>query len=530
MKSRRYVDAAFALLLAAVAVAAYHKVLRLWWMFDDPYHLGLLSGTRVAALATRAFWHQFATPLFTPLLFASLKLDLALFGATAERFYLHQLLAFALIPPLFYLVLRLWLRTPLALAAALMAIFGVPVANVVPLLMLRHYVEGAVFALMSVYLFVRAVRADRRSLAIASAVLLLAAMFCKEVYAPLIAILVVMPESTWRQRIRLLIPHAAAAALYAFTRIAMVGIGMGSYGWTVEREKRSGVLATLPLRAFAQFIGERHGIALILPVALVVCLVIVGIRFRRAVPLLLVGLAAALLPIVPVATHLQPRWSFVLWLLVVAAAAFAPRTMPRAGTAAFAAAFVATIAINRVEWPRLLREDKRMSDEARVVTMLGPDDILRNPSTPAVTMAQLEAFTHAAGKAYYDDLPLCQGRRVGRLFAYDEASHQVREMPRATLSQSCAAVRPGAALSVRVNFADDGSMFWTAGPYANGQYTFILSEGLIAYDVPRAAGFREPGLDRFNLRVRYVAPDGWRTYSPILPVDVRGKPVVFERR
>ncbi|HSY51622.1 MAG TPA: hypothetical protein VLC46_22660 [Thermoanaerobaculia bacterium] len=530
MKSRRYADAALALLLTVVAIVVYRKVLRLWWMFDDPYHLGLLGGTKVTELATRAFWHQFARPLFTPLFFASLKLDLALFGANAERLYLHQLLAFALIPPLFYLALRLWLRTSLAFAAAFMAIFGVPVASVVSLLMLRHYIEGAVFALASVLLFVRGLRGDRYSLAIASAVLFLAAMFCKEIYVPLIAILVAIPESTPRQRIRLLIPHAVAAALYGVARIAMVGIGVGSYGWAVETEKRSAVLATLPLRAFAQLIGERRGIAAVLPAAIVICILIVAIRFRRSVPLMLIGLASALLPIIPVAAQLQPRWSFVLWLLVIAAAAFAPRAMPRVGTAVFAVAFIAAIAIHRTEWPRMFREDKRMSDEARVVAMLGPDDVLRNPSTPAVTMAQLESFTHAAGKAYYDDLPLCEGRRVGRIFAYDEGAREVREMPYAILSQSCAAVRPGAALSVRMNFADDGSMFWTTGPYTRGQYTFILSDGLIAYDVPRAAGFREPGLDRFNLRVRYVAPEGWRTYSPILPVDVHGKPVVFERR
>jgi len=530
MRSRGFVDAGLALLLVAIAIGIYRKVLRLWWMFDDPYHLNLISATPFRALTTRVFWHQFSTPIFTPLLLMSLKLDLKYFGARAEPFYIHQLVAFALIAPLLYFVLRLWLHPAPAFAAALASIVGVPVLSAVPLLMLRHYVEGAVFALASVLTYVIGVRGRRMSVSIVSALLFLAAALCKEIYAPLIAVLALIPEGTLRERFRALVPQAVAAAAYAGLRIFMIGLGMEAYGWAVDPAKRKMLIATLPLRAFAQLGGEQGGLALALPLTLFACIVIVALRFPRAIPLMIVGLAAALLPIIPVATQLQPRWSFVLWFLVIACAAFAPRAMPRVGTAVFCAAIVAAFAVERIEWPRTYREYRRMSDETIVVAGLAPGEVLRNPKTPAETMAQLEGFTHTAGQAFYDDLPLCDGRiPVRRLFGYDEQRHRIVETSRDVLTRSCSEVRPNAKLSLKMTFAADSSMLWTAGPYTNGQYAFILSEGVVTYDVPRVGGFRAPGLEHFNMRVRYTAPEGWRTYSPMLPVDVHGKPVVFER-
>ena len=36
-------DAAAAALLAALVIVLYRKVTRLWWMWDDPFHINLLS-------------------------------------------------------------------------------------------------------------------------------------------------------------------------------------------------------------------------------------------------------------------------------------------------------------------------------------------------------------------------------------------------------------------------------------------------------------------------------------------------------
>ena len=72
-------------------------------------------------------------------------------------------------------------------------------------------------------------------------------------------------------------------------------------------------------------------------------------------------------------------------------------------------------------------------------------------------------------------------------------------------------------------------MYWTLGPYTVGSWAFILTDGLVAYEVPRLAGFRGKGLKNFQLRVRYTSPAGWRTYSPLLTVDASKGSQSFNR-
>ena len=65
------------------------------------------------------------------------------------------------------------------------------------------------------------------------------------------------------------------------------------------------------------------------------------------------------------------------------------------------------------------------------------------------------------------------------------------------------------------------AVFWHLGPYADGQYRFLIADGVQAFDVPRDDGFHLPGVDAFPLRVGYRSPEGWVTYSPAMTVDVR---------
>src|SRR4029079_14515689 len=209
---KRLTDALAAGALFAASLLVYRKILRLWWMYDDPFVVNLLRQFSLPqSLYARDLYHALGRPIFNPLLMFSLKADLLAFGLDTTRLYVHHLIAFALIPPLLYLLCRLWTPPVASLAAAATALVAGPTLEVVPQLMLRHYIEGGAFALAAAILFVLAVRrpqtgARSAPLPIASAFLYLCAAAAKEVYAPLILILLVMPEGEWRGRIRLLIP------------------------------------------------------------------------------------------------------------------------------------------------------------------------------------------------------------------------------------------------------------------------------------------------------------------------------------
>jgi hypothetical protein len=308
-----------------------------------------------------------------------------------------------------------------------------------------------------------------------------------------------------------------AGFVYAILRISLIGISTESYDFVVRPHDRLKMIATLPFRAFAQF-------GTIAAITTLICLVIVFVRLRNARLVIAAGAIAALLPIIPVAAQLQPRWAFTLWLLSATAIAFVEMALPRHGLILAGVAVLAMLASFRLEWPRTFRHFMQMSDEARVFAQLGPGDILLNAETPPVTMQALAHYTHARGRAIYDELNLCRDPNPHRFFRYDEKRHEV-----GAAALDCAHIRT-APLSAHFVFGDDGAFYWTLGPYRDGRWVFVLGDD-IAYEVRPEAGFRMPDIDALTIRMRYESPAGWMTYSPDLRLDMKTRrPVSFDRR
>lgn len=531
MKSRRFVDAAIAFLLAVVVAVIFRKITRLWWMFDDPFHFNILQ--RVSVLGTlydKTLYNALGTPLFTPFLMLSLKSDLVAFGANARPFYIHQLLVFMLLPAAEYLLLRLWCSRMTAAATALITSLAGPTLSVVPVLMLRHYIGGAVLAMVATILFVHALRSGSALMAVASAAFYFLAAGTKEIYIPLPAVLLVIPEGTWRQRMRTLVPHAVAALLSAAWRLSIIGTNVGAYGFVVRPEERLGRMATLPFRAVREFAGSRSALAIALTVGVMACATLLFVRVRAARLPLVVAIAAALLPILPVATELQPRWAFALWLVFSISVGFASHALPR-GWIIVVIVFFLAIGAHATEWPSRFRSFRRMSDEARVFVTLGPGDVMRNAETPPVTFGQLAArFGDAHGGAANDDLDLCRAaKRLNRILEYDDHRREIVDEGSKPILDSCRTIR-SMPLAADFTFDEPGSFFWRLGPYGDGTYSFILP-GAQAYEVHRDGGFRSPGLPGLTFRVRYHSPAGWTTYSPEIKVDmIARRRITFVRK
>jgi hypothetical protein len=525
-------DLAIAAALMLVTFVVYRPILRLWWMYDDPFHINLLKNfSLLSTLTAGDVFRALQRPLFTPFQMLSLKSDLVMFGQQARGFYAHQLIALLAFPMLMYCGLRLASSRFASAAATMIATLAGPTLDVIPLLMLRHYVEGAVAALTAAIFCVLAFRRDRFWIAIMSAAVYFLAAGCKEIYVPLPLLFAAVPIAEWRTRFRLLIPHALAAMLYAAWRLMLIGHEIGTYSFVPAPGERLRVLLTLPLRMVRLFAGSGTMAGWMLTIGVLTAVATVAVRIPAARLPLVTAFVVGVLPILPVAADLQSRWAFMLWISMASLVAFVERAIPRHWVLTFLTVSVLlTVIANRAEWPAKLRSLRRMSDEARVVASLGPADILRNPSTPSVTMLELERMTGSAGRAFYDDLPLCRGgERIGRIFEYDPQVAKVRESSVAAVKRSCGAIRE-MPLSFELQFAADGTMYWRAGPYSDGVWSFILADGVMCYDVPARAGFKGRGLTKFSLRVRYTSPAGWRTYTPMLAVEARQPHLVFQRR
>lgn len=507
----RRADVAAVLLLAAAPWLLYRKVLRLWWMLDDPFQLHLIRGRSVLSLfVDRQLWHDFIGESFTPLLFVSLGIDLAAFGTSAVPFYAHQLIAFALIAPLLCLLLRQWLPTLPAALGALLAILGVPAVELAMHLMVRHYVEGLALALGAAIAYALAARRDSLALALLSALLSLGAASAKEIFVPLPILLAFLPLP---RRARMLVPQACALGAYVVWRMISAGVELHAYGWVGNPLQ---TIALLPVRAARSLIGPAFAAGVVMLILLLIA-AIRAIARERAWLLAIVAIGIALAPIAPVSIVMQPRYLLGLWVFAAIAAAFAARA-GRAGLALLCALVVAAFLVNRGAWASSYRTARRMSDEALVFSVLQPDDLLLMPATPQQTLLHLGEMTGSQAQVRYDDVPLCAGRVTPkRVFGFDASRREVRELAKV----ACTPRRP-MPLSVTLHYERE-ALHWSLGIDGahGGQWRAIVFDGVQGFDVPAEAAFRMPNPTPLTLRFRYDAPEGWMAETPDFSMQMR---------
>jgi hypothetical protein len=362
-------------------------------------------------------------------------------------------------------------------------------------------------------------------MSIAAALLYFLAASAKEVYVPLPALLLVLPEGALRDRMRHLIPSAVAAGVYAIWRVAMLGLTVRGYGWAIAPEDRWMMLATLPLRV-ARRIGGAYALAgAALLVLVAAALIVVVIRLRGARLLMVVAALVAVLPIVPVSYKIETRYVLVAWILAAVGVAFVARAAPHLAAIAIPVVIVAALIANRFEWETSYALVTRMSAEGRALAASGKDDVLLDPVVPPAAVDEERWLVRsvkrgqAEGSVLYDSLAVCWGKDA-RFLAYDARSRRVVALTMDAVARSaCDRIR-ALPLSIRFRYHDE-TLWWTAGPAEAGIYRFVLAGGAQGFDMPRRGGFRIAGPPALPIRVRYQSPDGWITYSPELNVPLR---------
>jgi hypothetical protein len=533
-------DLALAALLGVIGWAVYHRALGLWLTYDDFFHLHYLYTTAPGEyLLKPEVWQRLPFRMITPLLFLSFDLDLALFGLDARAFLIHQLVSFSLCVAAFYLVLRLWLPRWCSAFGTLLFLLGPVTVSIAPLLYVRHYVETALLSLVAAGLYGIAVRWKGMGTSILSAVLYSLAMLAKEVAVPLVFCLPLIPEGSFRRRLTLAVPHAAAFVLYLAYRFYMLGTFDGGYGWLVEPVDLPRLALLLPGKVGAELLGHRSLASWAMLAALLLGLGIVLLKGRRVA--LLVGISAllALLPVLPVSTEMVPRYALPAWMLLSLAFPFAVQDLVRRGGAvrltgmglaliAAAGTAFAHFDAREATFARL----ERMSAENRAFLEMGPGDFLRRPLGPPASMGELawlktDLLKKRPGAGwFYDDLYVCVHPGLGRVWTWDPAQRRLEDMtaslPRLR-RRHCSAIREEAPLTVEMHAAES-TLHWTLGPYRDGKYSFLLGDGVQSFPMPAHGGFQLRHGGRLSLRVKYQSPQGWITYSPELAMDFTRSP------
>jgi hypothetical protein len=399
--------------------------------------------------------------------------------------------------------------------------------------MLRHYVEGFVFAAVSVLLYVQSLRRNSVALMIAAACAYLLAAFAKEIYVPLPFALLALPEATLPRRVRAAIPQAVALLVYLALRRLALGTFGGGYGWALEASDLPELASRMP-RELAKRLFVSPFVAVLLTAIVIVAIVCLAQR-RKFAPLTIAALATlALAPVIPVMKAFEARYAFALWLVVVitivAGASVIEIRWLRLSLLAIA--IVATLAANRMEWRTTMAIAERMSAEGRWFLAANADAVLRRPAIPPAAMGELVWLKSLSGRPsgtrwFYDDIFLCSANAPA-IREFDDASdaiHDVTLPVQQSRGAVCNRAQHPAPFSAHFRY-DDGVLHWELGPYEGGQYRFVFGDGVQAFDVPREEAFRLPGAKGLTLRIAYLPPHGDEVWSSPIELDFVNHPDV----
>jgi len=524
------------LLLTAISISLNYSALSGNWRWDDPsILLHIHSNSFIDDFTTPEIWQSFSPANLTPWLTFSYELDLILFGLEPKLFYLHQLIAIALAGFMLYCLLGLWVKKSFALLGAGLFLSGTPSLLIAQQLMTRHYIEGLIFCLGSLFCFVLFLRQQRNSLLVLSAVFYLLAVTAKEIYVPLVLLLPFLQEGSAKSRLFATGPHLVIAALYTLWRGYMLDNLGGGYMSSSDylslgnMANIAGTFFTVP----NLFFGDIWVVAAFVYVFLFVS---AAIYSKGTVKLALIIIFLVFAPLVPLVSFpgivVADRYLLLPWLvLAFSVALFCNHLSER---------FLRNQGAGKVAWLSILIAFSAAGwysgNNTKESVMAVANEYDRHSEFIWENSQQqffLPTPSLLASYWYVIDLIEFKSRilegtsspqPIVDYYLADEADvapwrygsgcaclqQQATSLATAVIEHR-KMINQAAALSLEFEYID--SYFaWNFGPYEGGQY-HIVSEVLGLVPAPKAGNLRVNVDDGTPFYLRYTSPEGWTTYS-----------------
>ena len=541
--------------MGLLVLCLHHSVLSGWWRWDDTQILKqALSQTPGEYFFSPEAYQVLSLKNFTPWLIFSFDMDLQFMGLDPAWFYARQLMDLWLAGIVSYFLLRLWVSPCWAALGGALCVMGPPNATTVQQLMTRHYVEGLLFALLALYLFLISVREERRFTPFLGAVFYFLAMGSKEVFVPLAMLCIFWPEGSLRKRLLTSIPYLSALFLYILWRKFMIGMVGGGY------EIYWNTLLSFPMTLCHSFFGSTP-LSLIVGIiaALVVLLPLLKKLPRRMLfaAALIIAAIGPLIPLGPAAGagryFLVPWWIFAMVFSVVLGTHQGQSRSTRVINPAIFCLVALTALIHGHTGVRAMDPIiERFDAEGRF--------LWKSPKPRAVLYAPVTSHfghyfsglqwikAHAKGIPQTfivmgDEIELkALGDHPEDVWAYRAGSRSVQDISKKIpgILASWQEKQRAMPLSFRLDYGKDKTAVWQCGPYPSGTYTFLSRDDTLEGGALETSGMNKftlspSGQWRVNLEtpfsfyLRYDSPLGWTTYSPLLYFDPRDEHFQWNR-
>lgn len=504
-------------IMTALVLVPHLSILQLWWLWDDPFHLEYASTWRPADyLFVPASAEALPYRLFTPILTLEYDLDFWLFGYGIRGYHAHQLLILGLTAIALSLALRRWFPPLFSVVVAGVILLGPGTTVWTQELMTRHYATGMLFACVSLILDHRS-KSKGSSYSAGSAFFYLLAALSKEIWIPLVPLLILISSGALRQRVARVAPHAIVGAIYVVWRYWMLGTLFGGYGWVIPPEERTRALLFLAPRLFREM-----ALPSLLHLILLMLLAIAAVAVSRTrLQLTLVMIAAIALPLYPVSVQLEDRYLALGWIALLLSGAMAVLRCGPGKVQWVAGLTLAVLAVGAgaVEMRERHVAYVNMSRELRAFVDLPSDAVAVRPLNPFAT---LDAINRLEARARPDhgagwiarEVALCSTPLNRRLVRWNGEEFEPWAEGAAAKRALCGQRRTALSMDLHVRGTDDGAIFWRVRP-AGGKLSILTGDGANAYEVPFRAGFRIGEGTAVPLRFLLERGDDWYVTPPI---------------
>jgi hypothetical protein len=541
-------------LLALIVFGLYGYNLNGFWRGDDTsILLHALRHSPLEMFISPAAWQELSSANLTPLVSLSFSLDYWIAGLNPRAFYFHQLAIICLIGFMTWLLLGRLMSKPLALGGAILVLLGTPVVTVSSQLMTRHYIEGLLLTLLSLYFYLRFQQQEKARFFLLAVLCYVLAVTAKEIYVPfgiLLLILIIRKGEDVAERA---LPVVLVMGGYVFWRTYMLPDAVGGYADTTDMVSVSyitGALETFLTIPSIVFGGYWLVMMAIFVVALGLLLWI-SPELGLFIPLAAGLIMAPLLPLIAFPGITNPdRYLLLPWFAFAVALVFALGKLAAHFNAikenrlllpVAAGIVVCAIALMLVHQQSFRHDVEAFNAKADMQVRffwehdqsvaLVPDNNILNNFWLLQSSRELKELVNngaTSPRAVVDDIFLDDDLP---LFVYADECSCMSDISN-TIPAKIAALNANRRSAVPLNLLMtnvNGLISWEFGPYTSGSYR-VLSEEMGNLALPaRQDNLRTNYRREVGFYLKYIAPEGWVSYSPLIKLRPDGVPVIWAR-
>jgi len=537
-----HISLKYLLFLTLIFIGFNQHLFNANWRWDDSQILLHAYNTSIFDNFTNPeIWRKFSSNNLTPWLILSFKIDYLIFGLNPLGFYCHHLLSLVFLSYLMiHLSNELTNHFKSGFLCFILFISGAPLYAVTEQLMTRHYIEGMIFCLLSIIFSIKFTNTKENKFIVYSLFFYVIATLCKEIYVPLIVILILIYWNNKTLNYKIFLSHFTVGLAYTAWRLYMLPSAIGGYSTGnpsngIDFEKYFSGYLKIPELIFGEFWQ-------IPSFAILLLSIIYLFKKPSRIIFISVTLISLLLPLAPLMNHpginYPDRYLFAFWVfaslfITVSIFNFLVFFKKNIGKIIFMIFCLLTLPLSAKQSHKFRADTILIGQEFDAHAKF----IIENKSMvnlfPSKTV--LDSGWFIAGlfdlksnilksenniKIIIDGFFINDIKDQFWIYSLECQCIEDKSFDLVNIKKRFeSSLRPDEPLfiNLKISKAPD-RVDWYFGPYSVGSYEILLPEsyGVIKFRRQGSLNIQIDPHKDMNIILKYTHPTGWSTYSPLL--------------